>query len=262
MTIRRSAAGGEAPVPESDELWTPLRQGTVSDLIARRILEVIGSDQLRPGDRLPPERELAAMLGTSRPSLREALQSLKARGWVEIRHGSGVFVADPATTRSLREALVTEEVSVRELFDMREVLELPAAAWAAKNGDPGKLARVREAFDALMAANKPVDEAGALGEVGWDRLAELDATFHLRIVEAADNRFLARTQGVLQEILAAGMGTTLRVPGRFERSRDEHRRILDAVLSGNPAAARRAALTHINSARKAAMSRLHEQAAD
>ena len=245
---------------ESDDLWTPLRQGTVSDLIARRILEVIGSDRLRPGDRLPPERELAAMLGTSRPSLREALQALKARGWVEIRHGSGVFVADPATTRSLREALLAQEVSVRELFDMREVLELPAAAWAAKNGDPGKLAVVREAYDALMAATRPVDEAGTRGGIGWDRLAELDATFHLRIVEAADNRFLARTQGVLQEILSAGMGTTLRLPGRFERSRGEHQRILDAVLAGDPAAARRAALTHINSARKAAMSRLHEQA--
>jgi GntR family transcriptional regulator, transcriptional repressor for pyruvate dehydrogenase complex len=247
-------------VAESDDLWTPLRQGTVSDLIARRILEVIGSDRLRPGDRLPPERELAAMLGTSRPSLREALQALKARGWVEIRHGSGVFVADPATTRSLREALLAQEVSVRELFDMREVLELPAAAWAAKNGDPGKLAVVREAYDALMAATKPVDEAGTGGEIGWDRLAELDATFHLRIVEAADNRFLARTQGVLQEILSAGMGTTLRLPGRFEKSRGEHQRILDAVLAGDPAAARRAALTHINSARKAAMSRLHGQA--
>ena len=195
------------------------------------------------------------MLGTSRPSLREALQSLKARGWVEIRHGSGVFIADPATTRSLREALLADEVSLRELFDMREVLELPAAAWAAKKGDQVKLAAVQEAYQALMAANP----AGADAGFDWQRLQELDAAFHLRIVEAADNRFLARTQGVLQEILAAGMVTTLRLPGRFEKSRGEHQRILTAVLSGNPAAARRAALTHINSARKAALSRLHEQ---
>src|SRR5487761_217454 len=244
-----------AAVPDNDQLWSPLRQGTVSDLIARRILEVIGSDRLRPGDRLPPERELASMLGTSRPSLREALQSLKARGWVEIRHGSGVFIADPATTRSLREALLADEVSLRELFDMREVLELPAAAWAAKKGDQVKLAAVQEAYQALMAANP----AGADAGFDWQWLQELDAAFPLRIVEAADNRFLARTQGVLQEILAAGMVTTLRLPGRFEKSRGEHQRILTAVLSGNPAAARRAALTHINSARKAALSRLHEQ---
>jgi GntR family transcriptional regulator, transcriptional repressor for pyruvate dehydrogenase complex len=235
-----------------------LRQGTVSDLIARRILEVIGSDRLRPGDRLPPERELATMLGTSRPSLREALQALKARGWVDIRHGSGVFVADPATTRSLREALMAEEVSLRELFDMREVLELPAAAWAAKNTDHGKLDAVQAAYQSLMEAASADGTAGA--GIDWRRLQDLDSAFHLRIVEAAGNRFLARTQGVLQEILSAGMGTTLRLPGRLEKSRVEHARILAAVMSGNPVAARRAALTHINGARKAALSRLHEQA--
>jgi GntR family transcriptional regulator, transcriptional repressor for pyruvate dehydrogenase complex len=236
-------------VTDSDQLWSPLRQGTVSDLIARRILEVIGSDRLRPGDRLPPERKLAAMLGTSRPSLREALQSLKARGWVDIRHGSGVYVADPPTTRSMREALLAQEVSLRELFDMREVLELPAAAWAARNADRGKLAAVQQAYQALTAA---IPGGGAESGVDWPRLQELDAAFHLRIVEAAGNRVLARTQGVLQEILAAGMRTTLRQPGRLEESRGEHQRILAAVLSGNPAAARRAALTHINSARRAA----------
>jgi GntR family transcriptional regulator, transcriptional repressor for pyruvate dehydrogenase complex len=198
------------------------------------------------------------MLGTSRPSLREALQALRARGWIDIRHGSGVFVADPATTRSLREALLAEEVSLRELFDMREVLELPAAAWAAKHGDRGKLTAVQQAYDALMAAASTGTSDDPADGVDWARLQELDATFHLRIVEAADNRFLARTQGVLQEILAAGMGTTLRLPGRLERSRGEHARILAAVLSGNQAAARRAALTHINSARRAALSTLHE----
>lgn len=253
---------------DDDRLWTPLRQGTVSDLIARRILEVIRSERLRPGDRLPPERELAAMLGTSRPSLREALQAIKARGWVDIRHGSGVFVADPATTRSLREALLAEEVSLRELFDMREVLELPAAAWAAKNADSAKLAAVQLAYDALMSRAGASADDGSGNEDGvnkdgeavdWPRLQRLDAAFHLRIVEAAGNRFLARTQGVLQEILATGMDTTLRLPGRLGKSRGEHARILAAVVSGNPAAARRAALTHINSARKAALSRLHEQ---
>jgi GntR family transcriptional regulator, transcriptional repressor for pyruvate dehydrogenase complex len=256
LTAAHAGLSGEgAAVGDDDRLWTPLRQGTVSDLIARRILEVIRSEQLRPGDRLPPERELAAMLGTSRPSLREALQAIRARGWVDIRHGSGVFVADPATTRSLREALFAEEVSLRELFDMREVLELPAAAWAARNADSAKLTAVQLAYDELMSG------AGA-GAVDWARLQELDAAFHLRIVEAAGNRFLARTQGVLQEILATGMDTTLRLPGRLGKSRGEHARILAAVMSGNPAAARRAALTHINSARKAALSRLHEQPRD
>jgi GntR family transcriptional repressor for pyruvate dehydrogenase complex len=232
------------------QLWAPpLRRGSVSDLIAQRILEMISSERLRPGDRLPPERELAALLGASRPSLREALRSLRARGYVDIRHGSGVFVADPATTRSLREALRDEQMSLAELFDMREVLELPAAAWAARNHDAERLDRVTEAFETLSAASLVPD-------TGWRRLQELDAAFHMRIVEAAGNRFLIRTLGVLQEMLARGMETTLRVPGRLEKSRRDHKRILDALLAADSTAARRAVAAHIRGARQAALMRV------
>lgn len=230
------------------DLWVPLRQGKVSDLIARRILDVISTDRLKPGDRLPPERELAGLLGTSRPSLREALRSLKAQGYLEIRHGAGVFVADPATTRSLREALSTEKMSLTELFDMREVLELPAAEWAARTGDAGKLAAVEAAYETLRSASLEA-------EPDWHRLQQFDALFHMRIVEASGNRFLMRTLGVLQEILARGMETTLPVPGRLEKSRRDHERILAALRAGDPVAARRAARTHVRGARSAALAR-------
>jgi GntR family transcriptional regulator, transcriptional repressor for pyruvate dehydrogenase complex len=231
-------------------MWAPpLRQGSVSDLIAQRILDMIASDQLRPGQRLPAERELATLLGTSRPSVREALRSLSARGYVDIRHGAGVFVSDPATTRSLRGALFAEEMSLAELFDMREVLELPAAAWAARNHDTQRLATVTETYESLTAASLE-------SVTDWRRLQDLDAAFHMRIVEAAGNRFLSRTLGVLQEMLAQGMETTLRVPGRLEKSRTDHKRILDALLAADPVAARRAAAAHIRGARQAALARV------
>lgn len=233
-------------------MWSPLRQGRVADLIAGRILEVISSERLHPGDRLPPERELATLLGTSRPSLREALRSLQAQGHVEIRHGTGVFVADPATSRTLREAMAAEEMSLAELFDMREVLELPAVAWAAANQDAERLERVR-------AAHAELDAASAGDEVDWDRMRRLDSAFHLAIVEAAGNRFLSRTLGVLQEILGRGMETTLQIPGRLERSRADHQRILEALLAGDAGAARRAAAAHIRGARKAALARVREE---
>lgn len=235
------------------EMWTPLRHGRVADLIADRVLEVIANHQLNPGDRLPPERELAGLLGTSRPSVREALRSLQAQGRVEIRHGTGVFVADPATARTLREAMLAEEMSLAELFDMREVLELPAVVWAAKYQDTERLERVREAYTALEAAS-------AEETVDWAALQQLDAAFHLRIVEAAGNRFLTRTLGVLQEILAKGMETTLRIPGRLQRSRVDHKRILDELLAADPVAARRAAAAHIRGARKAALARVRDEA--
>ncbi|MPY78240.1 MAG: FCD domain-containing protein [Actinophytocola sp.] len=238
----------------SDQLWEPLGQGRVSERIARRVLDVIESERLTPGSRLPAERELATMLGVSRPSLREAMRSLEARGRVDIRHGQGVFVTEPAATRGLRSALSDSEMTLVELFDMREVLELPAAAWAATRQDPQRLARVREAYEQL-------DEASRQDPVDWDRLQALDEAFHLRIVEAAGNRFLSKTRGVLHEILAAGMQTTLTIPGRLERSRQDHERIFTAIMAGDGPAARRAARAHIAGARTAALRRSQQEEA-
>jgi GntR family transcriptional repressor for pyruvate dehydrogenase complex len=239
---------------ESAGPWEPVRQGRVSDLISRRILEVIAAENLEPGDRLPPERELASKLGVGRPSLREALHELKAQGIIHIRHGAGVFVADPETTRTLRAALYAEEMDLEELFDMREVLELAAAEWAAGKADPGKLENLRVAYEAVTEASFDPD-------VDWQRMRELDAAFHLRIVEAADNRFLARTQSVLQELLSRSMETTLRVPGRMEKSRHDHRRILEAISAGDKVAARRAVKIHVQGVRKAALERVRMETA-
>lgn len=235
----------------TDDPWMPLRQGSVSDLIAERILQAIESQELKPGDRLPSERELASRLGTSRPSLREALRSLRESGHVDIKHGSGVFVADPGDSRALRDAKFAEELTLTELFDMREVLEVPATAWAARNQDRELLAKVTEAFHAL-------DRCAGAAEIDWAELRALDSAFHLRIVEAAGNRFLTRTETVLQDILARGMQSTLRLPGRLQRSRRDHARIHDAVIAGDPVAARRAAKAHIDGARRAALKHLRD----
>jgi GntR family transcriptional repressor for pyruvate dehydrogenase complex len=137
---------------------------------------------------------------------------------------------------------------------MREVLELPAAEWAARTGDAGKLAAVEEAYETLRAAS-------LASELDWPQLQRLDALFHMRIVEAAGNRFLIRTLGVLQEILARGMDTTLHAPGRLEKSRRDHERILSALRAGDPAAARRAAKAHIQGARTAALAQPEAAAA-
>jgi GntR family transcriptional repressor for pyruvate dehydrogenase complex len=240
-----------ATPPERD-MWAPLRVGQVSERIAERILGLITDDQLQPGTRLPPERELAEMLGVSRPSLREAMKSLKAQGHVEIRHGAGAFVAEPASRRELQAALAHEEMSVAELFAMREVLEAPAAQWAAERQDSARLAEVRAVYDELLVASL---EPG----IDWKRLQTLDATFHLRILRAAGNRFLSQTGGVLHDMMMRGMETTLQLPGRLETSRLEHQRILDALLAADGPGAREAAAAHVRSARDAALARLHRE---
>jgi GntR family transcriptional repressor for pyruvate dehydrogenase complex len=234
--------------------WQPLGQGTLTERIRTEILRVLETRGLSPGDRLPSERELAASLRVSRPSVREAVRSLQAEGRLVVKHGQGVFVAEPAHQRSLRESMARLDHSLSELFAMREVLEVPAARWAAQRGDAGELAAVQQAFAELDQAlrQEPRDH---------ERLQELDATFHLRIVQAAGNRLLEQSQGVLNDLLQTGMQTTLAIEGRAEQSREEHLRILTALLEGDATAAARAAQAHVRNVRRVANRRLAEASA-
>lgn len=233
-------------------MWRRLGRGSVAQQVEAQIVEAIDGGELAPGDRLPPEREFAELLGVSRPTVREAIGSLKARGRVRVVHGRGVFVADPETSRSLRLALDREAITLDEMFAMREVLEVPAAGWAAAEQDAGGLEKVRAALDELNAAAEREPREFA-------ELQRLDAAFHMAIVDAAGNRFLRQTLGVLQEILARGMQTTLMVPGRLERSRADHEQILAALLAGDPAAARSAARRHVRGAHRSAVRHLRAE---
>ena len=242
-----------SPVDTGD--WQPVGGGTLNSRIRLEILRFMTSHQLAPGNRLPSERELAATLKVSRPSLREAVRSLQAEGRLIVKHGQGVFVAEPSAQRSLRESMARLDHNLTELFAMREVLEVPAAQWAAQNEDKTALAAVQAAFGELdvALAEEPRD---------FDRLQQLDAEFHIRIVQAAGNRLLEQTQGVLNELLRTGMQTTLAIKGRAERSRQEHQRILEALVKGDAAGAGRAARAHVKSARDAANRRIQAVAAE
>jgi GntR family transcriptional regulator, transcriptional repressor for pyruvate dehydrogenase complex len=236
---------GVIDTEQPDGGWQPIGQGSIGSRIRLEIIRVIRERRLRPGDRLPAERELASILQVSRPSVREAVRALESEGRLVVRHGQGVFVAEPATRRALQASLAKVDHDIAELYAMREVLEVPAARWAAERRDTEGLQLVREALDRLEAAleQRPLDH---------DKLQRLDAAFHLSIVQASGNRFLEQTQGVLNDILNQGMITTLRLPGRVEKSREQHRRILEALLAGDVEAAGRAARAHVRATQAAA----------
>jgi len=223
--------------------------GNVSQRIIVQIERFLADETLKPGERLPPEREMARLLGVSRPSLREAVSILQAQGRLIVRHGRGVFVAEPRSTRALRTALSDSEISIAELFSMREVLEVPAAGWAAETITVKEVRALQRILDEL-------DSAFETSADGFERLARLDASFHLGIAHAARNRFLKQTTHVLNDLLMSGMEETLLLPGRHEKSRREHGRILAALRAGDAAGARRAAGMHIRSARRAALERV------
>lgn len=226
-------------------VWQVLGKGSLTARIRQEILRYIAERRLVAGDRLPSERALATLLQVSRPSVREAARALETEGRLVVRHGQGVYVAEAATGRRLRSSLMAQEHSLQELYSMREVLEVPAARWAAERGD-------RAALDTVGAALDDLGVALDRDRLRYDELQALDAAFHLRIVQASGNRFLEQTQGVLNDILRQGMTTTLRIPGRVERSRTDHRRIYRALLDGDSRAAAQAARAHVRGARKAA----------
>lgn len=234
-------------------MWQSVRQeGSISERIAAQIEEMMASEALKPGDRLPPEREMAELVGVSRPTLREAVRILQARGRLVVKHGLGVYVAESTTKQALGVALSHPEINVNELFAMREVLEVPAARWAAERITDEQLAELSVVLDELDTA---FDRDGD----DFQSLARLDASFHLAIAQAAGNRFLRQTTDVLNNLLIEGMQTTLLMPGRREKSRQQHATILAALTKHDAAAAGRAAQNHVRSAHKAALKRITEE---
>ncbi len=217
----------------------PRLQGQV-----RLLLNHIESQGFQGGERLESERELAKILGISRPSLREAIQILQVQGRLRVKHGIGIFVLDQADGEKLRESLRAAQHRIEELFQMREILEAPAVEWAAERRSEEQLAEMRSAAKALneVIASKPVD---------FENLMRLDMEFHLTIVRSAQNQFLNQTLGTLQEIMYHSMDNTLKLPGRVDSSEHEHGMILDAIEKRDSITARLMIIQHIHNARDA-----------
>jgi GntR family transcriptional repressor for pyruvate dehydrogenase complex len=219
--------------------------------IATQLVELITLQKLNPGDRLPPERSLADLLEVSRPSLREALHILQAQGLVIIKHGQGTFIQEPIVAQELRASMLSNTHGLNELFDAREVLEVPASKWAA-------LKATKENIRLLRATLNQIDNVTSTLPVDFDQLQILDAKFHLTIVGIAGNRFINQTLNVLQDVMKMSMETTLRLPGRSELSRSEHNAILMAIESGNGELASQLTMKHISGARAVAVAHAKE----
>jgi GntR family transcriptional repressor for pyruvate dehydrogenase complex len=208
----------------------------------RLLLDHIKDSGLKGGDRLESERELAKILGISRPSLREAIQILQVQGRLVVRHGIGIFVLDEADGEKLRDSLRAAQHRIEELFQMREILEAPAVEWAAER-------RTDEQLQAMKSAAHNLNNAIAENPIDFDKVRKLDMEFHLTIVRSAQNQFLNQTLGTLQEIMYRSMDNTLKLPGRIDASEHEHGVILEAIEKKDPIAARLMIIQHIHNAR-------------
>lgn len=205
--------------------------------IADQLRSLIAAGEYPVGQRLPPERELAAELGVSRPSVREALIALEVEGYVEVRPGSGItVVAREGGARS--RGVDRDAFGPFEVIRARQLVEGELAALAAERHGKALVAPLREAI-ALM------EEDAAQGEVPLrgDRL------FHLRIAEAAENGPLLRTVTELfderNSPLFAQLGAHFENLRSWKRAIGEHRAVVAAIGAGDAGAARAAMQAHL-----------------
>ena len=226
-----------------------LGQEALYKRIAAHVRELIETRELQPGERLPPERELARMLGVSRIPVREALRTLAAQGLIEIRHGQGTFVAPSGVDAAVRElagALLHQRHTFEELFAIRRLLEPASAQWAALRAGPAEIDRLRRALVAMEAAcdADPAD---------YETIGDHDAQLHLEIAAGAANRVLLRIMQAIQDLHEQQLQTSLRVRGPLDGSLADHRRIVAAIAAGDPVEAGSAMLDHLAQGEAAAL---------
>lgn len=203
---------------------------------------MIARGELRPGQRLPTERVLAAGLGVSRSSMREAVRALTALGVLEARHGAGVYVTALRPADLLETFSVLAEVSqgetLLEVLQVRRILEPAATALAAARASDQELRRLGRILDRMEEA----DAADAFSE---DTVAA-DLNFHQAIVASTGNATLAAiNDGLSSRTFNTRVWHGHREAGLTAKLRQDHERIHQALVARDPEAARAAATLHV-----------------
>ena|SRR5437867_786316 len=196
----------------------------------------IRGGKLKPGDQLPPERELAERMQVSRATVREALRIMELQSLVVSRPGSGTFIAE-GNAKSLAQAMT--QTALRDIFEARMLLDPSIAALAADRATP-------EDIEKLKSILKQQENQMQHGRDG----ATSDVQFHSAIAEATHNRALIRLAQVLIEIFAPSRDTFLQSHERAVKSLSFHKRILESIEARSPENARRAMAEHVESVDK------------
>ncbi len=224
--------------------FRPVQSEKLSSAVVRQIEELILRGILRPGERLPSERELSERLSVSRPSLRDAIGELQESGLLSARAGSGVFVGDvlgSAFSPALQDLMSRHETAVDDYLAFRRDMEGLAAERAARLGSDTDLKVVARVFEKMEAAQRgrPSEEEG-----------HLDAQFHMAIIEASHNVVMLHMMRSMYELLQTGVFYNRQI--MFDQSTtrdmllDQHRAINLALQARDGAKARRAVETHLD----------------
>jgi GntR family transcriptional regulator, transcriptional repressor for pyruvate dehydrogenase complex len=213
------------------------------DQVVRHVALLIEKGQLRPGDRLVPERELAEQLGVSRPTVRAGLHALAAMGVTESRQGAGTFItagpprlgAGPLSFLAALHGFTRDQI-----FEARKVLEVGAAGLAAERGLADRLAPMSEEVAGMFATlTEP------------QKFLIHDVRFHRAIAAAADNPVLLALVEMISSLVYEQRSLTVERAHDLKESAEMHRRIYQAIRDKDPQRARQEMTVHLDLARSA-----------
>ena len=233
-------ATSPAPIDPFGQLLTPLTLRTAGERIAERFVTAIALGEFVPGQQLPSERDLAASLGVSRTTVREALQRLHAAGYVTTRRGrgGGTFVqTDAGTAESeemIRRTLLPAWEELSEVLDFRRIIESQIARTAAERRDDDDIKAIREAVVAYERA----------GNREESRLA--DGAVHLAVVLAAHNSRLTELSARIRREVSFGFDAEPYSPEARRRALHQHPELAEAVIAGDAQSAASVAAQHFS----------------
>jgi GntR family transcriptional repressor for pyruvate dehydrogenase complex len=218
----------------------PIHKSSISDDIVKQIMKQISSGELRPGQRLPSERDLCKSFNAGRSSLREALRCLSIMGVLTARVGEGTSVAMDGSKfleTVLQWRFITEKYDIKNLMELRIALEGLAASSCAERTTEKDL---QELEDLILRMKTAIDDP--------KRFGALDLDFHLYLAQASQNRVVYDLVSLIRGQLARALSTVLRLPQAIPLSVEEHAAVVHAIKHRNPEAARKAMHAHLHAA--------------
>jgi GntR family transcriptional repressor for pyruvate dehydrogenase complex len=218
----------------SAEQLEPIRRETVIDMVARRIEGLVRSGDLKAGDRLPPEPDLAQMLRVSRGSLREALKGLMYLGLIKSRAGDGTYIQS-SLSRVLNQhfqwMILLEEVKHLEIYELRKIIEPQAAALAARRATRADIERLEVALDGM-----------AEGRGNPELFHASDIQFHDAFAQASGNVAIQTTMRMLYHATSEARKAALPFIDDWDRHWRRHERVFLCIRDHKPALASKAVL--------------------
>ncbi|HBQ63477.1 MAG TPA: hypothetical protein DD727_00830 [Clostridiales bacterium] len=218
----------------------PLKRTRLYEEIFKQLVDLIQKGALKPGDRLPPERELAVQLNVSRTAIREALRSMELMGYIESRVRGGTFIRQLTMENVMNpftSILSQDRKLIMELIEVRLLIEVEITRLAAQRMTSEKAEKLHSTL-ALM------DNEIKNGEIG----IQGDNAFHRTLAECSENTAMQKILDLCGDLLSATRKATLEIPGQPEKSYQDHRQICEAVCSKDASRAVKLMRAHLTKA--------------